>query len=314
MVQKSKMRVLVAGASGFIGRNFLELAPRDIEIIAIYNSSKDIQDFVKNKDLKNVKLYKCDLTKEDEAKELFQKIGKRFDYCLYLAANVNVPLSKENPKKDAELTIFTFLNFMQSLENINRLIYLSTAGVYDGNKGLVTVEAKINPKVPYCISKAIAEQYVKFYNSIGKISEYAIIRFGGAFGLYSERKFMTKLVKDLIENKSEIEVYGDGTNIINVMYVKDTIKALIAALNSKRSSLTTNLGQENLTIKETVEKAAKALNKKVKIKYTPRLEKQKYIDFKIKVDFNETFNFKPDYSFEDGIKEFASLLKNESQK
>ena len=91
--------------------------------------------------------------------------------------------------------------------------------------------------------------------------------------------------------------------------VKDAIKALLAALSSKKSNLTTNLGQENMTIKETVERAAKALNKKVKIKYTPRLEKQKYIDFKIKVDFNEMFNFKPDYSFEEGIKEFAKSLK-----
>ena len=306
------MKILFTGASGFIGRNFLEFAPRDIEIIGIYNSSKDIKDFVKNKNLKNVKLYKCDLTKEDETKELFQKIGKKFDYCLYLASNVNVPLSKENPKRDAELTVFTFLNFMQSLDNINRLVYLSTAGVYDGNKGIVTTETKLNPKVPYCISKAIAEQYVKFFHSIGKINEYVIIRFGGAFGLYSEKKFMTKLVKDIsIENKNEMEVYGDGTNIINVMYVKDAIKALIAALSAKKSNLTANLGQENMTITETVKKAAKALNKKVKIKYTPRLEKQKYIDFKIKVDFNETFNFNPDYSFEEGIKEFAKALKNE---
>ena len=309
------MSILVAGASGFIGRNFLELTPRDIEIIGIYNSSKDIQDFIKNKDLKNVKLYKCDLTKEEETRELFEKIGKKFDYCLYLASNVNVPLSKENPKRDAELTIFTFLNLMQSLENINGLVYLSTAGVYDGNKGVVTTETRINPKVPYCISKAIAEQYVKFFHSTGKINAYAILRFGGAFGLYSEKKFMTKLVRDIsMENKNEIEVYGDGTNIINVMYVKDTIKALLAALSSKKSNLTTNLGQENMTIKETVERAAKALNKKVRIKYTPRLEKQKYIDFKIKVDFNETFNFDPDYSFEEGVKEFASLLKNESKK
>src|SRR3989338_10320372 len=153
MVQKSKINILVAGASGFIGRNFLELAPRDIEIIGIYNSSKDIESFVKNKNLKNVKLYKCDLTKEDEVKALFQKIGKKFDYCLYLAANVNIPLSKENPKKDVELTIFTLLNFMQSCESIKRLVYLSTAGVYDGNKGIVTPETKLNPTVPYCISK-----------------------------------------------------------------------------------------------------------------------------------------------------------------
>lgn len=313
MVQKPKMKILVAGCSGFIGKNFIELSPKDIEIIGIYNSSKGIESFVRNKNLKNVKLYKCDLTKEDETKSLFEKIGKKFDYCLYLTANVNVPLSKENPKKDAELTIFTLLNFMQSCENINRLIYLSTAGVYDGNKGTVTTKTPVNPIVPYCISKLTAEQYIKFFSSIGKIKEYVIIRFGGAFGPYSDRKFMTSLVKDIyINKKEEIEVYGDGTNIINVMYVKDAIKALFATLSSKRSNLTTNLGQKNMTIAETVKRVAKAFNKNIKIKYTPKIMNQKYITFKIKVDFNGIFNFKPNYSFEEGIKEFGNLLKNEN--
>ncbi len=313
MVQKPKMKILVAGCSGFIGKNFLDLAPKGIEIIGIYNSSKEIESFVKRKNLKNVKLYKCDLTKEDEVKILFEKIGKKFDYCLYLAANVNVPLSKENPKKDAELTIFTLLNFMQSCESINRFVYLSTAGVYDGNKGIVTTKTNLNPIVPYCISKLAAEQYVKFYSSIGKIREYAIIRFGGAFGPYSERKFMTSLVRDIyVNNKKEIEVYGNGANIINVMYVKDAIKALLAALSTNKSNLTVNLGQENMTIAETVKRVAKAFGKKVEIKYTPKMKKQKYITFKIKADFNDIFNFNPAYSFEEGIKEFGNLLKNEN--
>ena len=68
------MRLLVTGASGFIGKNFLELAPKDIEIIGIYNSSKEIEDFVKEKKLNNVKLYKCDLTKKEEVERLFEKI------------------------------------------------------------------------------------------------------------------------------------------------------------------------------------------------------------------------------------------------
>jgi len=313
MVQKPKMKILVAGCSGFIGRNFLELAPKDTEIIGIYHSSEDIESFVKEKNLKNVKLCKCDLTKEDEVKSLFEKIGKKFDCCLYLVANVNVPLSKKNPKRDAELTIFTLLNFMQSCESVNRLVYLSTSGVYDGNKGIVTPETKLSPVVPYCISKVAAEQYVKFYASTGKIKDYVIIRFGGAFGPYSERKFMTSLVNDIcVNNKKEIEVYGDGTNIINVMYVKDVIKALFVALSSSKSNITCNLGQENMSVKETVERVAKAFNKDVNIKYTPKIMNQKYITFKIKVDFNDIFNFKPDYSFEQGIKEFEKELKNGS--
>tara|TARA_Y100000310_G_scaffold295335_1_gene326576 strand:+ start:980 stop:1903 length:924 start_codon:yes stop_codon:yes gene_type:complete len=307
------MRLLVTGASGFIGKNFLELAPKDIEIIGIYNSSKDIEDFVKDKKLDNVKLYKCDLTKKEEVRKLFKKIGKNFEYCLFLAGNVNVPLSKSDPAKDWNITVGSLLNVLESCDKINRLVYLSTAGVYDGIKGDVGRDAKLNPKVPYCVSKLKAEQYVKSFSAAGKIKEFIILRFGGAFGKYSEKKFMTKLVGEIyVQNKKTIEIYGDGTNIINVMYAKDAVKALLTCLNSKKSDIICNFGQENMTITETVERVAKIFGKDVDIKYIQKLEEQKYITFRIKVDFNEIFGFKPDYSFEQGIKEFGELLKNET--
>ena len=258
-------------------------------------------------------MHKCDLTDKRETEKLFDKIGKNFEYCLFLAGNVNVPLSKSNPDKDLDMTAGSLINVLQSCNKITRLVYLSTAGVYDGLKGEVTPDAKLNPTVPYCISKLMAEQYVKFYSSIGKILQYAILRFGGAFGKYSEEKFMTKLVGDVcIQNKKTIEIYGEGTNIINVMYAKDAIKALITCIKSTKSNITCNLGQENLTVTETVERVAKIFNKDVNIKYIPKLKEQKYITFRIKIDFNDIFDFKPDYSFDKGIKEFGHLMKNES--
>ena len=307
------MRLLVTGASGFIGKNFLELAPKNIEIIGIYNSSKDIEDFVKDKKLNNVKLHKCDLTKKEEVNRLFEKIGKNFEYCLFLAGNVDVPLSKSDPAKDWNITVGSLVNVLESCGKINRLVYLSTAGVYDGIKGEVDVGAKLNPKVPYCVSKLKAEQYVKSFSAAGKIKEFVILRFGGAFGKYSEKKFMTKLVDEIYaQNKKTIEIYGDGTNIINVMYVKDTIKALLTCLSSKKSNIICNFGQENMTITETVQRVAKIFDKNVDIKYIQKLEEQKYITFRIKVDFSQIFGFKSDYSFEQGIKEFGELLKNET--
>ena len=47
------MKLLLTGASGFIGKNFLEFAPKDIEIIGLYNKSTDIEKFVEEKNLKN---------------------------------------------------------------------------------------------------------------------------------------------------------------------------------------------------------------------------------------------------------------------
>jgi|SRR3989338_3067318 len=307
------MKVLLTGASGFIGRNFMEFAPNDLEITGIYNRSEDAVNFVKEKKLSNVRLYKCDLTEAKEVESLFKNIGKEFDCCLYLAANINVPLSITNPAEDIKITVIGIINFLQHCSRIKRFVLMSTAGVYDGNKGHVAVDAKLNPKVPYCISKLAAEQYVRFFSSTGKIEQYVILRFGGAYGKYSKgSKFMSKLVNEIcVENKESIEIYGDGTNIINVMYAKDAVNGLVACLKSEKSNIICNFGQENMTVTEAVQRVAKVFGKKILINYTPKLNTQKYITFEPQIDFDMIFNFKPQYSFEDGIMEFGESLKNE---
>ncbi len=306
------MKLLLTGASGFIGKNFIENAPKDMEIIAIYNSSNDIKNFVEKKKLKNVKLYKCDFTKKREIETLFKKIGDNFEYCIYLAGNVNIPFSMINPAEDLNANAIAVINFLQACSKIGRFVYMSSAAVYDGNKGRVTTKTKLDPAIPYCISKLATEQYIRFFSDSGKIGSYVIIRFGGAYGKYSEKKFVSKLVGDIcLKGKKIIEIYGDGTNIVNVMYVKDVVKALLACLKSKKSNIVCNLGQDNMTITETVKSVGKILKKNVEIKYIPRIKEQKYVGFKIKIDFNNIFDFKPDHSFESGIKEFAEMLKNE---
>ncbi|MBI3034756.1 NAD(P)-dependent oxidoreductase [Candidatus Woesearchaeota archaeon] len=306
------MKLLLTGASGFLGKNFLELAQKNLDITAIYNKSEHIENFVKEKKLKNVKLFKCDLTKKREIEKLFAEIGCNFECCIYLAGNVNVPLSIANPAEDLNSNAVALINFLQACNKIERFVYISSAAVYDGNKGPVSTKAKLDPVVPYCISKLATEQYIKFFSNSGKIGSYVIIRFGGAYGKYSEKKFVSKLVDDIfLKGKKIIEVYGDGANIVNVMHVKDAVKALLACLKSKKSNVVCNLGQENMTINEIVKRVAKIFNKSVKIRHIPRIKEQKYIGFRIKADFNDIFNFKPEYSFEAGIKEFAEKLKNE---
>ena len=161
----SKMKLLLTRASGFIGKNFIENAPKDIEITAIYNNSNSIKNFVDEKKLENVKLYKCDFTKKKELEALFQKIGGNFEYCIYLAGNVNVPLSITNPIEDLNANAAALINFLSACGMIGRLVYMSSAAVYDGNKGMVTAQTMLDPVIPYCISKLAAEQYIKFFSS-----------------------------------------------------------------------------------------------------------------------------------------------------
>ena len=168
------MKLIITGVSGFIGKNFLENLPTDYEIIGLYYSNDEIINFCKEKNI-NIKLYKCDLTDSNQVKELSIKIGKEFDKCLFLASNTSMPLSRDNPRRDFELTVFTLVNFLTYF-NVNRFIYMSTAGVYDGLTGNVTVDNGLDPTFPYCISKLAAEYYVKFYkNTLNELINFSSI-------------------------------------------------------------------------------------------------------------------------------------------
>ena len=59
------MRVVVTGASGFIGRNVLLRAPREWTITAVAHRSPDLEAFVDEHRLSHVHVVRCDLTDAD---------------------------------------------------------------------------------------------------------------------------------------------------------------------------------------------------------------------------------------------------------
>tara|TARA_Y100000591_G_C21817479_1_gene691579 strand:+ start:629 stop:1558 length:930 start_codon:yes stop_codon:yes gene_type:complete len=302
------MKVLITGISGFIGKNCLELFPNHIEIVGVYNSSDDINLFLQDKDAKNISLYKCNLTIENEVKNMIKKIGNDFTHCIYLASNVNIGLSIQEPQKDLIINAVSLINLLKHF-CFDKFVYMSSAGVYDGLSGKVNVNTKLDPTNPYCISKLASEQYVKYYKKIGNIKNYYILRLGGAYGMYSEEKFITKLLMDLcIKNKKIITIYGDGRNIIKAMYIKDVIFSLISCLSSKLEDVTTNLGQYSFTVEDFVFKVANIFNKKVSIEYSDLDTKQKYIHFEEENDFCKIFNYKLKYNLSQGLNEFHYLL------
>ena len=66
------MKVVVTGASGFIGHNVLLRAPRDWDVFAVYRSTSGLEAFAQQHGLANVTPVKCDLLNEAEVKALAQ--------------------------------------------------------------------------------------------------------------------------------------------------------------------------------------------------------------------------------------------------
>jgi len=306
------MNVIVAGASGFIGRNFLIKAPKSWNITALFNKDPYFLEFVGEEGLQNVSPHRCDLTNAESVKDLISRLNKRFDVCLYLAANGNPSLSVKNPRADLEKTTITLINFLDHFR-AEKLIYFSSGAVYEGLRGLVFPEASVLPKLPYAISHLASEQYVKFFASQGKISNYIILRFFGAYGPYEPpRKIYTKLIENFyLRNRNQFTVRGDGENYIDAMYVDDAIKGTLNVINSDLTNLTVDFCKgEQLTVNELVKKAAVIFNKKdAVIEHLDHVVEHN--DFYASpAKMGELFGFEPRIDLEDGLSRFARFLEN----
>ena len=118
-----KKKILITGASGFIGQNLIKnLSKYNSNIVALYANKK--LKFINS----NIKLIKCDLTKK-----IPKKISKvKFDIIIHLAG----PKADRKSMKDESKILTGILIDKNVIElaiknKVKTFFYASTAGVYD---------------------------------------------------------------------------------------------------------------------------------------------------------------------------------------
>jgi nucleoside-diphosphate-sugar epimerase len=305
------MRIILSGASGFIGKNMLLGAPIGMEIAAIYNHSSDFLDFLDENRCKNVTAIKCDLTSRKAVKKAFTETGHDFDACVYLSANTSIPFSIKNPQSDLNTNATALLNFLEEYRG-KKFVYLSSSAVYDGLTGLVSPSSRISPRLPYAISKIASEQYVKFHQKRKTFEEYTILRLFNTYGPYEPtRKIYTKLVQAFcLEDADEFTIYGDGKNYIDPMYIEDTVDCIFKVVRGRSENLTLDCCRgEHITIEELVCEAARLFGKDcVKIKSGGPIDE--YTRFYGRpTKLKQLFGFKPKTPLKKGLSRLASHLK-----
>lgn len=209
------MRILVTGASGFIGRRLIELAPPDWEVSAIWNRTP-------------IKGIQCDLTD----RRAVALLAREYDVVLALAANGDPVYSQANPVDDVMRTTVVSVNTFSHFR-AKRLIYFSSGAVYEGLRGGVDPSVKINPILPYAISHYAAERYAEYFT--GKnFDEAVVLRFFGAYGpCEPERKIYSRLVKRFaFERERSLSLSGDGKNVIDAMYIDDAVEAIVKVVTA----------------------------------------------------------------------------------
>jgi UDP-glucose 4-epimerase len=303
------MRLIVTGASGFIGRNVLLRAPREWEIVAVAHQT-ELESFVAQHRLANVRVIRCDLTDPADVQGLAARVGRRADAMLYLAANGDPAVSAEYPRRDLDCNTTSLVTCLEYCP-ADHVVFVSSGAVYDGLVGPVSPSSAVSPYLPYAISKLASEQYVRFFaDRRGSVKSYVNVRFFGAYGPYEPaRKITTRWLQGLAEGQRQFTIRGDGQNLIDFMYVDDAVDGFLALVKASGVCTTVDFASGHpISIDRLVREMASAIGVDVDVRHEGRVPE--YIEFRSVDDtMRARFGVTARVSFADGLRRLNAFLR-----
>ncbi|MBU4139155.1 MAG: GDP-mannose 4,6-dehydratase [Euryarchaeota archaeon] len=250
------MKVLVTGGAGFIGRWVVKRLLEDNNRVWVLDdlsngSEENLKEFRNNSNL-DVKI--GDIKDEGLLSKLF---NNNFDICIHLAASIIVQESIDNPRKTFENDVIGTFNILEEARKHNtKFVFMSTCMVYDKASmgGAISETHPTKAASPYAGAKLAGENMVQsYYYAYGM--PVVILRPFNTYGPYQKATGEGGVVSIFIQKKLNgdvLNIYGDGTQTRDLMYVEDCAEFVVKASYSDDVNgeiLNAGLG-EDITINE----------------------------------------------------------------
>lgn len=207
-----KKKIYFAGAGGMLGEAFY-MQFKDDYIIKC--TDKDVNtDWLSFLDFRDFEAYKKDV-------EEFHP-----DYLFHLGAYTDLEWCEMNAEETYLTNTLCVENAVSIANNLNiPLLYISTAGIFDGKKELYDDWDQPNPLGVYARSKYMGERFV-CENS----KRFLVCRAGWMMGSgpSKDKKFIQKLMKQVRDGNKELFIVNDrdGTPTYTHDFAK-TVKTLV---------------------------------------------------------------------------------------
>ena len=229
------MNILVTGAAGFIGSNFvyymLEKHPED-RIVALdaLTYAGNLETLAGALDNKNFKFIKGDIADKEHVFEIFKE--EKPDIVVNFAAETHVDRSI----KDPGIFVRTNVGGTQVLLDaatefgVKRFHQIGTDEVYgdlpiDRPDLFFREDMPLKASSPYSASKASADLLTMAYHRTYGLP-VTISRCSNNYGPYQFPEKLIPLVIYRAENDESIPVYGTGDNVRDWLYVMDHCSAI----------------------------------------------------------------------------------------
>jgi len=235
------MNIMVTGGAGFIGSHIVDaLAEAGHRVAVVDNFSTGKKSHVH----RDAELFETDIRDGDGLAVAFAAVCP--EVVIHHAAQANVRTSIQHPLADAGVNILGSIQVLEMCRQYGarKVIYASSAAVYGVPEFLgITEKHPVKPQSAYGISKHTVEHYLDVYAQLHGL-DYTVLRYANVYGPrqdpHGEGGVVSIFVDHLLNGKQPI-VYGDGWQTRDFVYVKDVVRANLAALH-KGSREVFNIG------------------------------------------------------------------------
>ena len=305
------MKLLLTGAAGFIGSNFVRMVARgqlqgvsSIKVLdkLTYAGVKSNLDSASS--LTFYEFVQGDICNPSIITELIQDV----DAVINFAAESHVDRSILGAADFVQTNIVgvqVLLDAIKKSEKKIRFLQVSTDEVYGSIKtGSWTEEWPLRPNSPYSASKAGGELLASSYNRTHGM-DVVITRCSNNYGTHHfPEKLIPLFITNLIESK-KVPVYGTGENVRDWLHVDDHCRGIYSVLMNGYSGEVYNIGGgRELTNNEITSLILNAMGAdEASIEY---VEDRKGHDLRYSVDWtkiNRELGYEPQVKFEDGLRE-----------
>ncbi|MCZ7604194.1 MAG: NAD(P)-dependent oxidoreductase [Melioribacteraceae bacterium] len=186
-------KIYIAGCGGMLGEAFYKQFKDDYELKC---TDKDVnEEWISFLDFRDFDAYKEDV------------FNFKPDYLFHLGAYTDLEYCEQNPDDTYKTNTLSVENAVYIANELNiPLLYISTAGIYDGKRDSYDDWDIPFPLGVYARSKYMGERFV-----VENAQRYLVCRAGWMMGAgpKKDKKFIQKLMKQIKEGKKELFIVND---------------------------------------------------------------------------------------------------------
>jgi UDP-glucose 4-epimerase len=242
------MKAMVTGGAGFIGSHLVEeLLSQGATVHVVDNLSTGRLEHVPPAAV----LHRVDIRSGD-MQDLI--VREQPDTVFHLAAQIDVQRSVREPCYDADVNILGTVNVLEGCikAQVQKIVYASSCAVYGDVSDLIDENNLTEPISFYGISKSTSEAYIQVYSRLYGLS-YTILRYSNVYGPRQTAKGeggVIAIFVDRAKMNKPLVIFGDGEQSRDFVYVKDVVKANIAAIHNAHREIVQVSTSKRTTLNE----------------------------------------------------------------